>query len=164
MNRKRILSTVAFTVALLLVAVLSYRDRSATWASQPNADAGDDKDTMAQQIKELQKQLADLKAHVGEPCIVAAGTATWTCPATQRNDTSTRVKLPRDVVVGLGKDYIVLLTNRFPGGYPYFDPYWKLAPDGFDITLVDSTVSETMASSYGNRNRTYLVDWIVVKK
>ncbi len=164
MNRKRVLSAIVIAAAFLFVAALSQQDRAATWAGQPKASAADEKDSMAGQIKDLQKQVAELQARLGEPRIVAAGTATWTCPRILKNETSTRVKLPAEVVAGLGKNYIVLLTNRFPGGYPYFDPVWQTAADGFDITLIDTTLSETMSASYGNRNRTYLVDWIVVKK
>jgi hypothetical protein len=165
MNRRRVLSTVIITTALLGLVALSWKDRAATSAPQSKASAEGDKDSVSDQVKELQKQLAELQKQVGEqkPHIVAAGTATWKCPDIQRNDSSTRVKLPNDVVAGLGKDYIVLLTNRLPGGFPYFVPHWKLAPDGFDITPVDTTVTATTPAGYGV-NRTYLIDWVVVKK
>jgi len=52
-----------------------------------------------------------------KPSIVAVGTATWKCPDIQSNNTSTRVKLSAGVAAGLGKDYIVLLTNRLPGSF-----------------------------------------------
>jgi hypothetical protein len=125
--------------------------------------------TAVQQLKELQKQLAELKKQVSElqkTRVVAAGTATWERPRIQANRTSTRVKLGPAITAQLGKDYIVLLTNRFPaGGYPWFDCYWKAAADGFDITLVDPTiVGGLQTASYENRNTSYLIDWVVVKK
>lgn len=172
MNRQRVLSSVMITAAAFgLVAFLS-KDQAATSASQPKAIAEGDKDTVSglvkelqMQVAELQKQVVQLQKQVGEPTprIIAAGTATWRCPDLVKNDTSTRVNLPRDVVAGLGKDYIVLLTPRLPGGYPYFVPHWKLATDGFDITPVDTTVSATTPAGYGV-NRTYIIDWAVVKK
>jgi hypothetical protein len=163
MNRQRVLSIVLITTAVLGLVAFSSPDQAATSAPQEKADG--DKDSLAGQVKELQKQLAELQKQVGEqkPRIVAAGTATWRCPDLVRNDSSTRVKLPADVVAGLGKEYIVLLTNRLPGGYPYFVPHWKVAPDGFDITPVDTTVSATTPAGYGV-NRTYVIDWAVVKK
>jgi hypothetical protein len=120
------------------------------------------------QIKNLQQQLADLKKQIGEargPRIVAAGTAVWTRPQWQANSTNTRVKLNPEIAAQLGKDYIVLLTNRSPvGGYPWFSCYWKIARDGFDVTLVDPTIAGGSSSSYDNNNTSYLVDWAVVKK
>ena len=100
------------------------------------------------------------------PQIVAAGTATWNRPRWQANNTNTRVKLNPEIAAGLGTNYIVLLTNRSPvGGYPWFDCYWAVANDGFDITLVDPTITGgANSSSYDNNNTKYLVDWIVVKK
>jgi hypothetical protein len=137
----------------------------ATSMSGPNARAADDKDSVAEQFKALQKQVAELQARLSDVQkvrIVAAGTATWTRPRVQDNKTTVRVKLPADVTAKLGKDYIVLLTNRFPtGGYPYFDAFWKPAADGFDITLVDP--SGEMAS-YDNPNKTYFIDWVVIQK
>jgi hypothetical protein len=168
----KLLKTVIITTALFGLVALSWQDHAATYASQPQANAEGDKDSVSGQLKELQKQVmalqkqvVELQKQVGEPKprIVAAGTATWTCPDLVKNTKSTRVQLPRDVVAGLGKDYIVLLTNRLPSGYPYFVPHWKLAPDGFDITPVDTTVSATTPAGYGV-NRTYLIDWVVVKK
>ena len=84
----------------------------------------------------------------------------------QDNATNVRVQLKADVAARLGDDYIVLLTNRFPtGGYPFFAPYWKRAKDGFDITLVDVTLAPESVVSYAfNKNKTYLIDWIVVQK
>ena len=165
MNRQRILWSVFVTTALGSLVTLSWQDQAATSASQPQASAEGDKVSVADQLKELQKQVAELRKQVAEqtPRIVAAGTATWVCPDLQKNTKSTRVQLPRDVVAGLGKDYIVLLTPRLPGGYPYFVPHWKTAPDGFDITPVDTAVTETTPAGYGV-NRTYLIDWVVVQE
>jgi len=172
MNRQRVFASVIITAAVFgLVAFLS-KNPAATSASQPKASAESDKDSasgevkeLQKQVAELQKQMAELQKRVGEPTprIVAAGTVTWKCPDLVKNDSSTRVNLPRDVVAGLGKDYIVLLTPRLPGGYPYFVPHWKVATDGFDIAPVDTTVSATTPAGYGV-NRTYLIDWAVVKK
>jgi outer membrane murein-binding lipoprotein Lpp len=165
MNRQHVFSTVLITTAVLGLVALPWKDSAATSAPQAKANGEGGKDTVSGQVKELQAQVAELRKQVGEqkPHIVAAGTASWRCPDLQRNVLSTRVKLPGDIVAGLGKDYIVLLTNRLPSGYPYFVPHWKLAPDGFDITPVDTAVSETTPAGYGV-NRTYLIDWIVVKK
>jgi len=72
---------------------------------------------------------------------------------------------PAGVTARLGKEYIVLVTSRFPkGGFPYFTPYWKPAPDGFDITLVDPPLYDVVTKSYANQHKTYLIDWIVVRK
>ena len=171
MNRQRVLLAVIFTTALLGLAAFSWKDQAATFASQPKTEG--DKASAPDQVKELQKQLSELQKQLSElqkqvaglqnPRIVAAGTATWKCPDDQTNKLSTRVKLPRDVAVGLGKDYIVLLTNRLPGGYPYFVPHWKVAPGGFDITPVDTTIADGNSAGYAV-NRTYLIDWVVVKK
>lgn len=120
------------------------------------------------QIADLQKQLADLKQQVTGrqgPRIVAAGTATWTRPRWQANDTNTRVKLSPEIAAQLGTNYIVLLTNRSPvGGFPWFVCYWSIATDGFNITLVDPTLALGGSASYDNNNMKYLVDWAVVKK
>jgi hypothetical protein len=76
-----------------------------------------------------------------------------------------RVKLPAEIAAHLGNDYIVLLANRFPiGGYPFFSAYWRPAPDGFDIALVDVEIGDGTTASYGNPNSKYLVDWLVIKK
>jgi hypothetical protein len=65
----------------------------------------------------------------------------------------------------LGDDYIVLITNRFPaGGFPFLDAYWKKAKDGFDILLVDASIADGTSASYANKNKNYLIDWIVDKK
>jgi uncharacterized protein (TIGR03000 family) len=117
--------------------------------------------TLAAQVAELQKQVAELRG-LQTPRIVAAGTATYRRPELQDNTTIARVKLNADVAAKLGKDYIVLLTNRYPtGGYPYFSVYWKPSKDGFDISLVDIELNGSTAS-YSNKNKIYLIDWIVV--
>lgn len=136
--------------------------------SLPNAQAVDDKDSVAEQVKTLQKQITELQARQNDMekvRIAAAGTATWTRPQWQENKSAVRVKLPAEVTAQLGKDYIVLLTTRLPtGGYPYFAPFWKAAPDGFDIILVDPSLANGGSASYDNPNKTYLIDWVVVKK
>jgi hypothetical protein len=100
------------------------------------------------------------------PQIVAAGTATWTRPRWQANNTNTRVKLAPEIAAQIGTNYIVLLTNRSPvGGYPWFSCYWSIANDGFDITLIDPSITGgANTASYDNNNTSYLVDWVVVKK
>jgi hypothetical protein len=143
--------------ALTLVFVApSYRAISVTrCGDERTADAVE----LAAQVRDLQKQLA-------ESCrIVAAGTATWRLGKAQNNSTSVRVQLKDEEIASrLGEDYIVLLTNRY-SGYPFYVPYWKKAGDGFDITLVDPTLApEGSVSDIFNVNRTFLVDWIVVKK
>jgi hypothetical protein len=150
---------VAVSIAVLSFAALLSPDRV---ASEPKGNSD------AEAIQELQKQVAELKAQVKElqkSRIVAAGTANWTRPKNQENKTNTRVKLPADVAAGIGKDYIVFLSNRFPkGGYPYFEAYWKPASDGFDIILVDPSLSDGASASYDNPSTEYPIDWIVVKK
>jgi cell division protein FtsB len=166
MIRKRTLLSVVLPTALLFL-LASFFWNLATSASEPKENAGDEKDLVTQ-VKELQRQVAELKTQVGElqkQRIVAAGTATWTRPELQANTTTTRVKLPADIVAGLGKDYIVLLTNHFPkGGYPYLSAYWSATTDGFDITLADVEIADGTTATYSNKNRTYLIDWVVVKK
>ncbi len=178
MNRRRIISTLILTTAfgVLFLIPLPCMNGVATSAPPSSGSQADSTkalqftvDAQAQQLKELQKQVADLQARVSQlesPRIIAAGTATFHLGAVQDNATNARVKLNPDVVARLGSDYIVLLTNRYPtGGYPFFDPYWKLAKDGFDVTLVDTTPGPNSTSSYEyNKNRTFLIDWIVVKK
>jgi hypothetical protein len=169
MNRKRVLASVLITTTLLFLSGFWYLDHAVTAAAQPKAGTGDDKDSVPGQVKELQKQVAELRVQVGElqkHRIIASGTATWTRPKNQANRTNTRVKLPDKVTAKLGEDYIVLLSNRFPkGGYPFFAAYWKVAPDGFDITLVDPPLGDGESADYTtNPNKDYLVDWIVVTR
>jgi hypothetical protein len=144
--------------------------KSAYGSQQDSAKAPlTDVSTLAVQVKELQQQINELKAQVRAmqlPSIVSAGTATFLMGAVQDNVTNARVKLSADVAARLGDDYIVLLTNRYPtGGYPFFVPYWKRAKEGFDITLIDVNLPPNSTSTYlYNKNRTFLIDWIVVKK
>jgi len=99
------------------------------------------------------------------PQIAAAGTATVRLGAEQNNATFAHVKLAADVAAGLGNDYIVIVSARYPkGGFPYFTPYWKPAADGFDVTMVDTTLGNGGTASYDNANHSYPVDWIVVRK
>jgi hypothetical protein len=175
MKRLRLFSfLVVATASLPLFLVTSPIMSGVAATAAPNAGNQPDSDKAlpadAQtQLKDLQKLVADLQARMSQlesPRIIAAGTATFHLGVVQDNATNARVKLNPDVVARLGSDYIVLLTNRYPtGGYPFFDPYWKLAKDGFDITLVDTTLGPNSTSSYeSNKNRTFLIDWIVVKK
>jgi hypothetical protein len=122
-----------------------------------------EKDTLAEQVKELKKQVNDLQARSQ---VVAADTAIYTRPEVQDNRSVAQVKLPADVVKGLGEDFIVLLTMRHPtGGYPYFNCYWKKSEAGFEISVVDTTVTGPggVTASYTNRHKDYPVDWIVVR-
>lgn len=165
--------TTMATSAILLVTLLCWHG-AANSTTQPTQDKKElprlpPAEDGGGQLKELQKQLAELKKQVSDlqkPRIIAAGTATWERPRVQANNTSKRVKLAPEIAAQLGKEYIVLLTNRFPaGGYPWFDCYWKVADDGFDITLVDPTiVGGLQTASYTNGTTEYLIDWIVVKK
>jgi len=181
MIRQRVLSTLIVTTAftVLLLVTLSCMNGVATSAPQSQSDTVDQADsgktppthadTLVLQVKELQKQLADLQARMSQTQtarIIAAGTATFRLGAVQDNATSARVQLDGGVAARLGDEYIVLLTNRFPtGGYPFFVPYWQRAKDGFDITLVDVTLGPDSTASYAyNKNKIYLIDWIVVKK
>ncbi len=147
--------------------------RRVNFSPQANADdqvaaSSTPPGAVGDQLKDLQKQFADLKTQISQqgPRIVAAGTAKWLRPRIQANDTIARVKLSPEIAAQLGKQYIVLLTNRYPtGGYPWFDCYWSIASDGFNITLVDPTITGgTQTASYETGGTTYLVDWVVVKK
>jgi hypothetical protein len=158
MTRNRALALLVFT-ALLFLGALGYQNHAAS-----QAKASPDKDTLAEQVKELTNQLNKLQARAH---IVAAGTAIYTRPEVQDNRTVAQVKLPNDVVKRLGEDYIVLLSMRYPiGGYPYFNCYWKKSESGFEISVVDTTVTGPggVTASYTNRHKDYPVDWIVVKK
>jgi len=165
MFQQRIVLPVVIAAAVLCFVALTHRDRAATFAAEPKANPGD---AVEGQIKELQKQVAELKTQMSElqkNRIVSAGTATWTRPELQANKTNTRVKLPADIAAGLGKDYVVLLTSHYPkGGFPYFGTYWKAASDGIDITLVDIQINDGTTASYDNPNREYLIDWVIVKR
>jgi hypothetical protein len=177
MSRTHTLSPrlIAMAAALVVIVALSCKEGMRTSAAAPNIHAEVDKDpatppiesaSVAEQMKELKKQVTELQSRLNElqkQRIVAAGTATFNLGAEQDNATFTRVPLTADVAKRLGDDYIVLLTARFPvGGYPFFVPYWKRARDGFDVTLVDVALGPNSTASYGNRNKAYLIDWIVV--
>src|SRR5476649_2547396 len=60
MIRQRNLSLLVFTTASLLVVAINVIDRPASSASQPAAKSDGDKDA-ASQIKDLQKQVAELQ-------------------------------------------------------------------------------------------------------
>lgn len=116
-------------------------------------------------VSRLSRVAESAAPDVSVPTIVAAGTATFQMRAQQDNATFTHVKLADDIAAGLGNEYIVLLTARFPkGGFPFFAPYWKPAKDGFDVTLVDASLGSGSTASYDNANHTFPIDWIVVKK
>jgi hypothetical protein len=160
----RIIAVIALAIASS--AFLGGRDAAAGTQREPNA-AANVADVNAQ-LKELKNQVAELQAKLGDrpnPRIVAAGTATWTRPEVLANRTSVRVELPADMAAHIGKDYIVILTNRFPqAGYPYLATYWAPAQNGFDVSLVEPTIPTGGNVSYASANKTYLVDWIVVTK
>jgi hypothetical protein len=165
------------TSLMLFLSALTCADRSTTLTLESNAYGRSEQESgksrpsdlaeLSSQIQQLQKQMAELKASSGSaagPRIVAAGTATFKLGAEQDNATYVRVRLDSEVVGHLGTDYIVLLTTRFPaGGYPFFVPYWKRAGDGFDVTLVDVTLGPGATASYATQQKTYLIDWVVVK-
>jgi hypothetical protein len=165
MIRHRFLLLVIFTTALLFVVLLNFNNRPAIFAAPPAAESGHDKDAVAGQIKLLQKQVAELQSQVNDlktPRIVAAGTATFKLGAKQDNKTTTRVKLPKDLVTKLGDNCIVQLTNRFPPTPDFFSPYWKKAADGFDILLADPAL--TGVGLNVDQKASYYIDWIVVQK
>ena len=157
-------------IVFMTAAFAHFSCSGAATAQDTNAEDGKtapaDGGSLAEQIKELRKQVVELKSTLQKPRIIAAGTATLQLGAEQNNKTNVRIKLNDDIAAKIGDDYIVLLTNRFPtGGFPFFVPYWKQAKDGFDITIVDVNLPPNSTSSYlYNRNRTFLIDWIVVKK
>ena len=146
---------------------LSFRWRGGDPPNGPDARA-DPKTTAptdaAGQIAELQKQLAELKAEVRglqQPRIVAAGTTT------AHIQKRSRIELPDAAAKKLGDDdYVVIATTRAPtSGLPVFAPFWKPAKNGFDLWMVDLTLLPNSTAEYwGTRNRTFVVDWIVVKK
>jgi hypothetical protein len=139
----------------LAFAVAPYRGISATENGEQHTS---DVEKLAAQIRDLQRQLAE------SPRIVAAGTATWQLGPVQNNSTSVRVQLKDEIASRLGEDYIVILTNR-NAGYPYYSPYWRKSKNGFEITLIDPNLAPGATVSYlFSVNRTYQVDWIVVKK
>jgi hypothetical protein len=108
-------------------------------------------------------QLTDLQSRVREEHkarILAAGTTIANI------EKSVRVKLNGDMAKQLGEDAVVVLTTRAPvDGLPIFVPFWKPAKDGFDITLGVTTLRPNARAEYwGTKNRTFTIDWIVVKK
>jgi hypothetical protein len=174
MSRQR-LSVFVLTTALLtlLAAALLYTNNAANSAPP---DAGNQTDlakalpaafeTQEKQLKELQKQVADLQARVNQMQairIVAAGTATIKLPGIQDNKQKVRVKLPPDIVARLGTGCIVELTNRSPTGGSFFVPYWKPAADGFDILVADPSMSGEYQITPRDK-QPYYIDWIVVQK
>ena len=153
------------TTALLFLFTLNFIGRPAISAPQPAANTGNNNDAVAGQIKELQKQVAELQGRVSNlktPRIVAAGTATIRIGPVQDNKTSIRIKLASDVVTRLGGNYIVQLTNRYPTSSDFFVAYWKPATDGFDIFLA---VPHLVGVGLNPDQKVpYYVDWIVVQK
>ncbi len=175
MNRQRIISTLILTTAFSSIFLITVPCMNGVATSAPpNADNQADSikalqvafDAQAQQLKELQKQVADLQTRVGQmqsPRIVAAGTATIKLPGIQDNKQKIRVKLAADIAARLGANCIVELTNRRPTGGSFFVPYWKPATDGFDILVADPS----LAGDYQitpNDKEPYYIDWIVVQK
>ena len=153
MNRQRMISILIFTTAfsalfLITVACMNGVATSAPPIADNQADSAKALqvavDAQAQQLKELQKQVADLQARMSQmqtPRIVAAGTATIKLPGIQDNKQRIRVKLPADISARLGTNCIVELTNRRPTGGSFFVPYWKPATDGFDILVADPSLN-----------------------
>jgi hypothetical protein len=162
MLESRIFSTLVPLAFVGLVAILSL---AGVAAGAPPAEPKTTSlaDTVAQ-IAELQKQLAELKSEVKgrrQPRIVAAGTTT------AHIEKRSRIELPDAVAKKLGDaDYIVIATTRAPtSGLPVFAPFWEAAKNGFDLWLVDLTLPPNSRAEYwGTRNRTFVVDWIVVRK
>jgi len=145
-------------LASVLILVFAAAAFSGSPATEPPVTKTPDVEKLAAQLRDLQKQISET------PRIVAAGTATWRLGKAQDNSTSVRVQLKDEIASRLGDDYIVILTSRY-SGYPFYSPYWKKAEDRFDITLVDPTLAPDGTVSYIiNVNRTFLIDWIVVKK
>ena len=174
MIRHRIISVLLpTTVFAVLLITLPHINRVATSAPPDAGNQADSVkalqiavDTQAQQLKELQKQVADLQARVSQmqtPRIVAAGTATIKLPGIQDNKQKVRVKLPADIVARLGTNCIVQLTNRCPTGGSFFVPYWKPTTDGFDIHVVDPSLDGDYRVT-PNDKEPYNIDWIVVQK
>lgn len=56
MIRQRVLSLLIFTTAALFLVVLSWYERPTSFASQPSTNSGNDEDSVAGQIKDLQKR------------------------------------------------------------------------------------------------------------
>jgi hypothetical protein len=174
MIRHRIFSVLLPTAAIaVLLITLPHMNGVATSAPPDAGNQADSAkallaavDAQARQLKELQKQVADLQARVSQiqtPRIVAAGTATIKLPGIQDNKQKIRVKLPADIAARLGANCIVQLTNRIPTGGAFFVPYWKPATDGFDIRVADPSLSGDY-QIVPNDKEPYYIDWIVVQK
>src|ERR1700677_4347400 len=100
----------ATACTLIILAALSYLSIAATspqsTASAPDKKASPAAESTADQVKDLQKQVAELRtefASLQRPRIVAAGTATWKRPDVQDNRTATRVKLSGEITALLGE-------------------------------------------------------------
>jgi hypothetical protein len=172
MIRPRIISTLIPTAAITVLLLLTLPCLKGVAISAPpnGGNQADSKtlpaDAQAQQLKELQKQVADLQTRVSQmqsPRIVAAGTATIKLPGIQDNKQKIRVKLPADIAARLGTNCIVQLTNRFPTGGAFFVPYWKPATDGFDIHVADPSLNGDYQIT-PNDKQPYYIDWVVVQK
>jgi hypothetical protein len=174
MNRHRIISTLVLATAFSVLFLIMLRCMNGVATSAP-PNAGDQADptkalqvavdAQARQLKELQKQVADLQARVGRmqaPRIAAAGTATIKLPGIQDNKQTIRVKLPADIAARLGANCIVQLTNRCPTGGCFFVPYWKPANDGFDILVADPSLEGVQIIPHDKE--LYYIDWVVVRK
>ena len=174
MNRLRI-STFSLTsvFSVLFLTTLPCMNSAATSAPPDAGSKADpakampaDGDVQSQQIKELQKQVADLQARMRQmqtPRIIAAGTAAIKLPGIQDNKQRVRVKLPAEIAARLGANFIVELTNRCPTGGAFFVPYWKPAADGFDILVADPSLSGDYQIT-PNDKQPYYIDWILVQK
>lgn len=166
MLRPHMHSTALILTFGALGTILSLAGMAAT--APPSDSRGDPTTTTpaesAAQIAELQKQLVELKAEIRglqQPRVVAAGTIT------AHIQKRSHIELPEAVARKLGNDdYIVIATTRAPtSGLPVFAPFWKAAKNGFDLWLVDLTLLPNSTAEYwGTRNRTFMVDWIVIKK
>jgi hypothetical protein len=174
MKRKRFLTFILLAaLSVLFLATLPCMNSAATSAPPDGGSKADPAkalpavvEAQGQQLKELQKQVADLQAQVSRmqtPRIVAAGTATITLPGIQDNKQRVRVKLPADIAARLGANFIVELTNRCPTGGSFFVPYWKPAADGFDILVADPSLSGDYQITPRDK-QPYYIDWIVVRK
>jgi hypothetical protein len=165
MTRPPIRSLLIFATAALILGALNFNDRPIVSAQESAVDSGNAKDAVAAQIKDLQKQVAELQSQMSDlktPRIIAAGIATVRLGPQQDNKTSIHIKLRADVVARLGGNYVVELTNRYPTGDSFFVPYWKPAVDGFDILLADPSLVGVQINP--NRKEPYYIDWIVVQK
>src|SRR5262249_14679220 len=145
--------------AVFAGAILGALALLSAWTSGPERTMAGERGDEGAKSGELQMEVLQ------KPRVVAAGTATFERARAHDNTASVRVKLDDDIAARIGSEYIVLLTNRYPtGGFPYFVPYWKPARDGFDISLVDVSLANGSTTIYANRNRTYLIDWVVLRK